>query len=123
MSGTGEWSPERIAALIALWNEELSTSEIGRRLGITKNAVIGKVHRLGLQQRRPSPKSKEEVVHYLRLDRLGAGMCSWPIGEPGSADFHFCGEASMAGKPYCAHHCAIAYVKVKEPRTADGSAA
>lgn len=116
MSGSAEWTPERTAALIALWNEELSTSEIGRRLGITKNAVIGKVHRLGLQQRRPSPKPKEEVVHYLRLDRLHTGMCSWPIGEPGDADFHFCGEAVVPGKPYCAHHCAIAYVKVKDAK-------
>lgn len=52
---SNEWTPERIAALIALWGEDISTSEIGRRLGITKNAVIGKVHRLGLPKRRPSP--------------------------------------------------------------------
>lgn len=111
---TAEWTPERTAALIALWGEELSTSEIGRRLGITKNAVIGKVHRLGLPQRRPSPKAKVEMVHVLRLDGLRAGMCSWPIGDPGEEGFHFCGEVAVPGKPYCAAHCRIAYVASKE---------
>lgn len=111
---TAEWTPERIAALIALWNEELSTAEIGRRLGITKNAVIGKVHRLGLPQRRPSPKLKVETINVLRLDSLRAGMCSWPIGEPGDATFHFCGAPAQDGKPYCTEHCAIAYVKTRD---------
>jgi GcrA cell cycle regulator len=109
-----DWTPERTAALIALWNEDLSTSEIGRRLGITKNAVIGKVHRLGLQQRRPSPKARIEVLDVLRLDRLRPGMCSWPIGEPNEPNFHFCGEPIVEGKPYCASHCAKAYVKVRD---------
>jgi len=114
---SGEWTPERTAALMALWNEDLSTSEIGRRLGITKNAVIGKVHRLGLPQRRPSPKPREEeVVHYLRLDGVSSGMCIWPIGEPGDRDFHFCGEPALPGKPYCASHCQLAYIKIKEAK-------
>lgn len=46
-----EWTPERIKVLIALWEEGLPTSEIGRRLDVTKNAVVGKVHRLGLKKR------------------------------------------------------------------------
>ena len=46
-----EWTPERIKVLIGLWEEGLPTSEIGRRLGVTKNAVVGKVHRLGLKKR------------------------------------------------------------------------
>jgi GcrA cell cycle regulator len=46
-----EWTPDRIKVLMALWDEGLPTSEIGRRLGVTKNAVVGKVHRLGLKQR------------------------------------------------------------------------
>lgn len=112
-----EWTPERTAALIALWGEELSTSEIGRRLGITKNAVIGKVHRLGLPKRRQSPKAEPETADVIRLDRLGIGMCSWPIGNPGDPDFHFCGEKVVPGKPYCLEHCQIAYIKVsREPK-------
>ncbi len=113
---TADWTPERTAILIALWNEELSTSEIGRRLQITKNAVIGKVHRLGLTQRRPSWKPKPEPVHVLRLEALRVGMCSWPIGEPGEDNFHFCGSSAVPGKPYCAKHCAVAYVTPKERR-------
>lgn len=109
-----DWTPERTAALMALWSEDLTTAEIGRRLGVTKNAVIGKVHRLGLPQRRPSPKPKIEILDVLRLDRLRPGMCSWPIGEPQDPNFHFCGEEAVPGKPYCAHHCAVAYVKVRE---------
>lgn len=112
-----EWTPERTAALIALWSEELSTSEIGRRLGITKNAVIGKVHRLGLPKRRQSPKAAEETADIIRLDKLGIGMCSWPIGNPGEADFHFCGEKAELGRPYCAAHCRVAYIKIsRDPK-------
>ena len=39
---TQEWTPERAAALITWWNEGICASEIGRRLSVTKNAVIGK---------------------------------------------------------------------------------
>jgi GcrA cell cycle regulator len=106
-----EWTPERIAALIALWNESHSTSEIGRRLGITKNAVIGKVHRLGLPQRRPSPKLAPQFADVVRLDRLSSDMCSWPVGNPVEEGFHFCGEKASPGKPYCPKHCALAYLK------------
>jgi GcrA cell cycle regulator len=114
---TADWTPERIAALIALWNESLPTSEIGRQLGITKNAVIGKVHRLGLPQRRPSLKDEVEEGDVVRLDSLTSGMCSWPVGNPGDRNFHFCGEAAAPGKPYCAKHCAVAYIRSsRDPR-------
>ena len=110
-----EWTPQRVNALIALWDEGLPTSEIGRRLGITKNAVIGKVHRLGLAKR-GSPikeKPKAEVDENLvTLAKLRPGMCSWPVGEPGDAEFHFCGEHAVDGKPYCRDHCAKAYIKI-----------
>ena len=106
-----DWTPERIAALMALWSEELPTSEIGRRLGITKNAVIGKVHRLGLPKRRPSPKQDAEPADVIRLDNLSADMCSWPVGNPSDEGFHFCGGSKVPGKPYCAKHCAVAYIK------------
>ena len=49
-----EWSDEVIGQLRGLWTEGLSTAEIGRRLGVTKNAIVGKAHRLDLAAR-PSP--------------------------------------------------------------------
>jgi GcrA cell cycle regulator len=111
---SGEWTPTRISALIALWTEGLSTSEIGHRLGITKNAVVGKVHRLGLPKRHTSSARKAaeaiEPSTVIRLEGLKAGMCSWPDGEPGTEGFRFCGEPAIEGRPYCAAHCERAYV-------------
>lgn len=49
-----EWSEETIVRLRSLWSEGHSTAEIGRRLGVSKNAVVGKAHRLDLPAR-PSP--------------------------------------------------------------------
>ncbi len=49
-----DWTEETIARLRALWAEGHSTAEIGRRMGISKNAVVGKAHRLELSAR-PSP--------------------------------------------------------------------
>ncbi|WP_286206883.1 GcrA family cell cycle regulator [Formicincola oecophyllae] len=49
-----DWTEDMIAKLRNLWVQNLSTADIGRQLGVTKNAVVGKVHRLGLPPR-PSP--------------------------------------------------------------------
>lgn len=49
-----DWTEEAISTLRVLWAEGLSTAEIGRRMGISKNAVVGKAHRLNLPAR-PSP--------------------------------------------------------------------
>ena len=106
-----EWTPKRVSALIALWNEGLSTSEIGNRLGVTKNAVVGKVHRLGLPKRGSPIKQKPKPAVIIGLESLRPGMCSWPEGEPGTEEFHFCGESIVPGKPYCEEHCRRAYVK------------
>ena len=48
------WTDEVVGALRQLWNDGHSTAEIGRRLGVSKNAVVGKAHRLALPNR-PSP--------------------------------------------------------------------
>ncbi|MCV0429919.1 MAG: GcrA cell cycle regulator, partial [Roseibium sp.] len=42
--------------------------------------------------------------------------CKWPIGDPATDDFYFCGRQSDAGVPYCAHHCKIAYQPVADRR-------
>jgi GcrA cell cycle regulator len=119
---TEEWTPERTAALITLWNEGICASEIGRRLAVTKNAVIGKAFRLQLRKRRPSspPPSQEQIL--VRLERLSTGMCSWPLGEPGREGFHFCAAPSVPGKPYCPTHCRIAYVPATRSRRVPAAA-
>ncbi|HET8995583.1 MAG TPA: GcrA family cell cycle regulator, partial [Acetobacteraceae bacterium] len=53
-----EWADETITRLRELWSEGHSTAEIGRRLGVSKNAVVGKAHRLDLPAR-PSPIRRE----------------------------------------------------------------
>ncbi len=56
------WTDEMVEELKRLWAEGVTTGEIGRRLNISKNSIVGKVHRLGLSGR-PSPiKRKEENV-------------------------------------------------------------
>ena len=48
------WTEEKVSQLRELWDQGLPTSQIGRVLDFTKNAVVGKAHRIGLE-RRPSP--------------------------------------------------------------------
>ena len=144
------WTEERVAELMRLWEAGRSASEIGRMLGVSKNSVVGKAHRMklaarpspikrgtGTPTRRPavSPVSKpvvraetqpkvERVAPVAQVQpaarrpapmvrRAAAGKgpnCLWPIGDPGDADFHFCGAPAVPGKPYCAEHCARAYI-------------
>ena len=52
------WTDEMVETLKKLWDEGVTTGEIGRRLGISKNSIVGKVHRLGLSGR-PSPIKKK----------------------------------------------------------------
>lgn len=120
------WTPEKIKQLKKLWAKGKSTVEIGRELGISKNAVVGKVHRLELDARpspikkatSPAPKPQKTKLSnnkgYMTLLDLKLNSCRWPIGEPKDADFHFCGKDTVTGKPYCAEHCKVAYTSLKE---------
>ena len=54
------WTPLLVDQLAVLWKQGLSTAEIGRKLGISKNAVVGKAHRLALTPR-PSPLKRPPV--------------------------------------------------------------
>ena len=110
------WTEDLIDTLGKLWAEGLSTAEIGRRLGVSKNSVVGKAHRLSLTPRpspvklvpgRPRHKPAPKVVE------IKGPTCSWPHGHPGEKGFHFCGARTLPGKPYCAEHAAVAYVRPK----------
>lgn len=43
------------------------------------------------------------------LLQLEKGDCRWPVGDPQTADFFFCGAPAFAGQPYCAAHCRRAH--------------
>ena len=140
------WTDEQVEELKQLWEKGLTTGEIGKALGVSKNAVVGKAHRLGLNGR-PSPirrneeeetapaeekesvpekpKSKsatapknavKEKAKLFTVNDLTAHSCRWPIGDPKDEDFHFCGKETLPDKPYCAEHAAIAYVSAKTLR-------
>jgi GcrA cell cycle regulator len=122
------WTPEKIELLTSLWNQGWTTARIGEELGVGKNAVVGKAHRLGLpkrpspiqrraeeaeQKKAPAPKQQSKGI---TIFDLGPGMCRWPFGDPGDDDFHFCGKKIVPSKPYCDEHCAQAYLNGKNPR-------
>ncbi|MES2002515.1 MAG: GcrA family cell cycle regulator [Pseudomonadota bacterium] len=54
---------------------------------------------------KPSP----EVANKTSLLELNDRICKWPMGHPGEPDFHFCGQPSNPGFPYCVQHCGVAY--------------
>ena len=49
------------------------------------------------------------IQHSLEMANLKPNQCRWPIGDPDSEDFHFCGDTVFVGKPYCYEHCKQAY--------------
>ena len=193
------WDNATLKKLKALTCKGLSTSEIGKRLGMSKNAIVGKLNRLGWNAKaggaasadipdvdskktakkpvaktaaakkvpakpvapvakkttaKPSAKkatahaadvkktvAKKEVPakktadskttvaaaknmavhqriiqHSLEMANLKPNQCRWPIGDPDSEDFHFCGETVFVGKPYCYEHCKQAYQFTAPPK-------
>lgn len=188
------WDNATLKKLKALTGKGLSTSEIGKRLGMSKNAVVGKLNRLGWNSKAgvaepaakapakkpakpaapktvarvttkkttaPAKTTKTTAVakkavakpatkvatpkkpaakpaatrtaatpkasssskslnknlamhqriiqHSLEMANLKPNQCRWPIGDPDSENFHFCGETVFVGKPYCYEHCKQAY--------------
>lgn len=179
------WDSGMLKKLKSLVGKGLSTAEMGKKLGMSKNAVVGKLNRLGWNAKasdvvsekdvktkkdtksgvkktvkvlsekkvadkkvksttkkvketgnkvatvKPAPKKAQEVKpvvktaskktkkdlalhelliqHALQMASLKPNQCRWPIGDPDSENFHFCGETVFAGKPYCYEHCRQAY--------------
>ena len=125
------WTEDRLAKLRELWDKKLSITKIGEELGVSRNAVAGKAHRLGLEKRqspiKPSIKPKtqknewDEILRgpmplrlVLRSLEWSRNKCLWPYGDPKNLDFKFCGEPVLSGKPYCLKHCALAYNNSKD---------
>ncbi|AGF74004.1 GcrA cell cycle regulator [Bartonella australis AUST/NH1] len=173
------WTCERVELLKKLWSEGLSASQIAVQMGgVSRNAVIGKVHRLKLPgrgkavqvvsrtqktltsanssapsvRRTASSMSSEStasrsvgaanlrvefstedaaevdasatsnvvvpISRHLNLLQLNENTCRWPVGDPLSPDFHFCGADSGESSPYCAFHAKIAFQPISERRRA-----
>lgn len=169
------WTDERVELLKKLWGEGKSASWIADEIGgVSRNAVIGKVHRLGLSGRaktppppraqtpgrpktlpskpagggipsgdgggsrmivrgntalalaeRPvtmevvAPRAEEVVVPIslrVTLVELREQMCRWPLGDPTTPEFRFCGARSPIGVPYCTHHAQLAYQPSQDRR-------
>ena len=199
------WTDERVETLKRMWAEGQSASQIAKELGgVTRNAVIGKVHRLGLSNRvggkdedeavpaaapaapraepapaaaaRPEPaapkpepvrpaaerpaaapaaapvnnvtplpvrkaivpagqplppqpslneispealasvREVEKRAKKLTLMELTERTCKWPIGDPATEDFWFCGLPSLPGKPYCEAHVGVAFQPMSSRR-------
>jgi GcrA cell cycle regulator len=128
----GAWWGERIELLKTLWRKGLSASEIGNELGVSRNAVIGKLHRIEgytPEPHRPPPRKppapvwkpppppKRRVVINvpflnLTLDELDRGLCHYPHGE--RAPYRFCGQKVREGSPWCALHCRMVYQRRPE---------
>jgi GcrA cell cycle regulator len=133
------WTDDRVATLKKLWGEGKTAAEIAKELGdVTRNAVIGKAHRLKLSNRvspiqsnkkavpKPANISKPEPLEKkaaprppaapvkilgekLSLIDLKPNQCRWSEGDPREDDFSFCGDQIMPGLPYCAEHAKVAY--------------
>lgn len=127
------WSSERVGLLRKLWAEGVTAAAIAAQLGgVSRSGVLGKVHRLRLgppggetcryggassPQRRDSgrpPKppqaEKRSAKTLLELDNQS---CRWPLGEPGTSRFRYCGEPGADlenGVPYCEQHMRRAFV-------------
>lgn len=193
------WTDERVETLKKMWSEGQSASQIAKELGgVTRNAVIGKVHRLGLSNRAgatpaataeaepaaPKPEEKpkaapkqaapapaptedtnvvelrteaaappasnsaarkqivpagkplppqpsaneispealakvneiEKKAKKLTLMELTERTCKWPVGDPATQDFWFCGLPVQQGKPYCEAHVGVAFQPMSSRR-------
>jgi GcrA cell cycle regulator len=56
-----------------------------------------------------SVREVEKRAKKLTLMELTERTCKWPIGDPATADFWFCGLPSLPGKPYCEAHVGVAF--------------
>ena len=109
------WSDDKIELLKTLWIQGKPASEIADILGdqVSRNAIIGKAHRLGIAGR-PSPiKKREQKLATLQV--ITERMCKWPFGDPKKPDFHFCGKAVDVAVTYCPEHRAKAYTAARKP--------
>lgn len=135
------WTPEKEKVLKLMWAAGYSARDIGTKVGATRNAVLGKVHRMKLPtpktpktQIYPKPKAKpepkpepppvagkektEKVYVAVRDAVMGLNTkeCRWPYGHPHEGKMAFCKEPIYESYSYCLKHCYNAYSNFEEAR-------
>ena len=133
------WTEEKVAKLKELWGKGNTASQIAEILGgVTRNAVIGKAHRLNLSGKIVTKKgsliqknNKTKNLNYKKvregkfkslviekdfepekpkqLEELDENSCKWPIGHPDEENFYFCGRTSLKDFSYCKLHVMYAF--------------
>tara|TARA_B100001115_G_C15614037_1_gene294429 strand:+ start:103 stop:591 length:489 start_codon:yes stop_codon:yes gene_type:complete len=134
------WTEEKVAKLKELWGKGNTASQIAEIIGgISRNAVIGKAHRLNLSAKiktrtatsnqnfdnsildKNSKRTRRRKFKSLiiekdfepenpkQLEELDENSCKWPIGHPDEKSFYFCGRSSMKDFSYCKLHILYAF--------------
>ncbi len=122
------WTEARVAQLTELWLAGTATLLIGVELGMSKNAVVGKAHRLGLPRREspitysgkaakgqpklpPARKALDDsrpnwmLSHRMAaVGRFHSGACQWIENDPSADDTCKCGAPTGASRVYCSEH-------------------
>jgi GcrA cell cycle regulator len=131
------WSDALVERLSELWLSGTTSGEIGRRLGISRSAVMGKLRRLDLlcrDRRRPPPSMRSQIpqmrtntrplpppkpykappppplppIGSFDLMDLRSGHCRWPCSD-GFPPYKFCGAPQASQSSYCSLHFALAH--------------
>ena len=122
---------DKLNKLKKLWDDGLPITKIGNEIGVSRNAIAGKAHRMGLPKRNsPISKSGEPRKNQqsnnsennkvlplkimLRDVEWSRNRCCWPIGDPKLPGFSFCGTPIIPGRPYCEEHSNLAYTNTRE---------
>ena len=126
------WDQDKLDQLRHFWLEGLPITKIGLELNVSRNAIAGKAHRLGLPKRNsPISKSGEPRINQsktvseenkkelplkllLRDVEWSRNACCWPFGDPKLPGFKFCGISIIPGRPYCEEHSILAYTNTRE---------
>ena len=134
------WTDERKELLRTLWPGH-SGAQIGERMGVSRNAVLGMVDRMNLPPkvlvrsgrvakvpaaRRPGHPRKSLPVPVSMPEALDGGVgimelrettCRWPLSaDPANPDFRYCGGRAPVRQPYCAEHKKLARNPVQRRR-------
>lgn len=98
------WTEDRVATLTKLWADGLSASQIAKQLGgVTRNAVIGKVHRLGLSGRakpsRPKPAKTQPAPRTTAKRKPARAQAKQAASKPTPARLPVSTEPPLKAKP------------------------